>query len=72
MHHSRAGGHINGAIMGAMCYTFLMPTPLPQIHRYRRLGGYDYSRGAALFITISTEPRRQCFGIVRNANVELT
>ena len=30
-----------------------------EIRRYRRLYGYDYSRGAALFITIVTNPRRR-------------
>lgn len=36
---------------------------------YRRYHGYDYSRGAALFVTISTEPRRAVFGRVENAAV---
>ena len=36
---------------------------------YRRYHGYDYSRGAALFVTISTEPRRALFGRVENAAV---
>lgn len=38
-------------------------------HRYRE---YDYSRGASLFITISTAPRRQLFGRVENAAVKLS
>jgi len=42
-----------------------------EIVRYRRYDGYDYSRGAVLFITIVTEPRRALFGRVRNAAVEL-
>ncbi|MBO7166284.1 MAG: transposase [Kiritimatiellae bacterium] len=42
------------------------------IQRYRRYHGYDYSRGASLFITISTEPRSRIFGMVRNAKVELS
>ncbi len=32
------------------------------IHRYRRFTGWDYARGASLFITIATEPRRPLFG----------
>ncbi len=36
---------------------------------YRRYHGYDYSRGAALFVTISTEPRMALFGRVENAAV---
>ena len=36
---------------------------------YRRFHGYDYSRGASLFITISTEPRRPCFGSVVKAQL---
>ena len=42
------------------------------IKYYRRYHGYDYSRGAALFITLSTEPRTSLFGRVRNASVVLT
>ena len=47
-----------------MCYTFCMDTS-----HYRRFHGYDYARGASLFITISTEPRRPCFGAVVNAQL---
>jgi len=43
-----------------------------EIVRYQRYRGYDYSRGAVLFITIVTEPRRALFGVVRNAAVELS
>ena len=39
---------------------------------YRRYHGYDYSRGASLFITITTEPRQPLFGRVKSAAVELT
>ena len=35
-----------------------------QLKHYRRYVGYDYSRGAVLFITISTEPRQRVFGDV--------
>jgi len=34
---------------------------------YRRYHGYDYSRGASLFITLATEPRRALFGKVEKA-----
>ena len=46
--------------------------PSRVIKYYRRYRDYDYSRGASLFITISTEPRRALFGQVKNAAVELT
>lgn len=36
-----------------------------EIRRYRRFEGYDYSRGACLFITVSLEPRRPALGAVR-------
>ena len=36
---------------------------------FRRYSGYDYSRGASLFLTISTEPRRALFGRVEKAKV---
>ena len=36
---------------------------------YRRYHGYDYSRGASLFITIATEPRSAVFGRVEKAAV---
>ena len=39
---------------------------------YRRYHGYDYSRGASLFITISTDPRKALFGRVENAAVVLS
>ena len=42
------------------------------IKYYRRYHGYDYSRGATLFITLSTEPRTSLFGRVKNATVVLT
>ena len=41
-----------------------------EIKYYRRFHGYDYSRGASLFITMVTEPRASLFGRVRNAQVE--
>lgn len=36
---------------------------------YRRFKSYDYSRGASLFVTFSTEPRRPLFGRVEGAKV---
>ncbi|MBR1589340.1 MAG: hypothetical protein IJ658_13585, partial [Kiritimatiellae bacterium] len=44
----------------------------PRVKYYRRFHGYDYSRGASLFITISTVPRRMLFGRVKDAKVELS
>lgn len=43
-----------------------------EIRRYRRFYGYDYSRGAALFITIVTNPRRRLFGAIINAKLQKT
>ena len=42
------------------------------IRRYRRFCGYDYSRGAALFITIVTNPRRRLFGKIVGAKLQKT
>ena len=39
---------------------------------FRRFHGYDYSRGAAMFITIVVEPRRPLFGAIRNARLAKT
>ena len=39
---------------------------------FRRFHGYDYSRGAAMFITIVVEPRRPLFGAIRNARLVKT
>lgn len=46
--------------------------PPRPIHRYRRFPFYDYSRGAALFITVSTSPRGNLFGRVVEAKMELS
>lgn len=43
-----------------------------EIHRYRRFEGWDYTKGASLFITIVTEPRRALFGEVKNGKVILS
>ena len=43
-----------------------------EIRYYRRFHGYDYSRGASLFVTMATEPRRALFGRVENAVVVLS
>ena len=43
-----------------------------EIRRYRRFYGYDYSRGAALFITIVTNPRRRLFGQIVGAKLKKT
>ena len=42
------------------------------IKYYRRYHGYDYSRGAVLFITMATEPRKALFGKVADAVVLLS
>jgi len=41
-----------------------------KIKYYRRFHGYDYSKGASLFITMATEPRVAAFGRVVDAKVE--
>ena len=48
-----------------------MPTSSTHPH-YRRYQGYDYSRGASLFITVVTEPRRWVFGSVCEESVALS
>ena len=42
------------------------------IRRYRRFLGWDYSKGASLFITIATEPRKALFGRVVSGTVVLS
>lgn len=42
------------------------------IKRYRRFKGWDYTKGASLFITIATEPRRALFGEIKGGRVVLT
>ncbi len=41
-----------------------------EIHTYRRFKGYDYRQGASLFISLSTEPRINCFGAVHHAKMQ--
>lgn len=42
------------------------------IHRYRRFKGWDYAKGASLFITIGIEPRRHLFGEIIDGEVRLS
>ena len=42
------------------------------IRRYRRFPDWDYARGASLFITLATEPRRALFGRVVGGAVLLS
>ena len=49
-----------------------MTPPKKTIKRYRRFQGWDYSRGASLFITISTSPRRAIFGQVVGGEMRLS
>lgn len=46
----------------------------PEIHHRRsiRLDGYDYSKGGAYFITITTKDRRHIFGRVENQKMILS
>lgn len=45
---------------------------MAEIRHYQRFKAYDYSRGAALFITASTDPRRQVFGRVVDGQMVLS
>ena len=55
-------------------YTFwsVVTSPKKTIKRYRRFQGWDYSRGASLYITISTSPRRAIFGQVVGGEMKLS
>jgi len=43
-----------------------------EIKRYRRFQGWDYSKGASLFITIATAPRRPIFGRIVDGAIALS
>ena len=43
-----------------------------EIKRYRRFKGWNYAKGASLFITIATAPRRPLFGEIANGKVSLS
>ena len=43
-----------------------------EIKRYRRFRGWDYAKGASLFVSIATAPRRALFGVVRDGVVVLS
>ena len=45
---------------------------MKQIKRYRRMHGWDYAKGASLFITVSTSPRRGLFGRIENGKAVLS
>ena len=49
-----------------------MTPPHKEIKRYHRFQGWDYSRGASLFITISTSLRRPIFGQVVDGEMKLS
>ena len=55
-----------------MCDDTMKQVAEEEIHRYRRFRGYDYSRGASLFITIVTNPRRRLFGEIVEAKLRKT
>lgn len=42
------------------------------IGRYRRFAGWDYSKGASLFITIALEPRQPLLGHIESGRVVLS
>ena len=46
--------------------------PTSPLTRFRRFHGYDYSRGAAMFLTFALEPRRPLLGRVEGAEVALS
>ena len=43
-----------------------------EIRRYRRFKGWDYAKGASLFITIATAPRKALFGAMEGGKVVLS
>ena len=43
-----------------------------QIKRYRRFHGYDYSRGASIFVTFAVKGRLPLFGQVEGGKVDLS
>ncbi len=50
-----------------------MSAPAATSHpHHRRFSGYDYSRGAAVFATVSTEPRLALFGEIRDGRMVLS
>ena len=42
---------------------------MSEIKRYRRFHGWDYAKGASLFVTMATESRRAIFGKVSNGKM---
>ena len=42
------------------------------MNRYRRYVGWDYSKGASLFVTMATSPRRALFGEISGGKVRLS
>lgn len=42
------------------------------MNRYRRYAGWDYSKGASLFVTMATSPRRALFGEISGGKVRLS
>ena len=42
-----------------------------EIRRYRRFTGWNYAKGASLFITMATAPRRPLFGSIQGGSVAL-
>jgi len=44
----------------------------PEIKRYRRMTAWDYTRGATLFVTIVTSPRRALFGRIEGGEMALS
>lgn len=62
----------DGAYLGWRRYGILPPQMGEQIPYYRRYHGYDYSKGASLFVTMAIEPRKALFGRVENATVVLS
>ena len=46
--------------------------PVEPIRRYRRFRGWDYTKGASLFVTLTLEERRPLFGRVENCKMILS
>ena len=66
---ARGGGWQKGfRFRSELCYNFHMPANGKILH-FRRFHGYDYSRGAVMFITFGLARRRPVFGQVSGSKV---
>ena len=71
-HWVSCGHHEMVAMKPGACNIASVEDASAAILRYRRLAGWDYSKGASLFMTLTTEPRRPLFGSVCGDKVALS